>query len=89
MKSFFYRIKDGFFYWGKKTLEGRVSILDILNPPPPNEIIFFIGSNFFTGEKKPLKEGLQFFISKIHHHQMKLFLYRIKDGFFFTGEKNP
>ena len=44
--------------------------------------------DFFYWGKKPLKEGFQFLISKIHHPQMKYFFIRSKIVFF-TGEKKP
>ena len=48
----------------EKTLEGRVSIFDILNPQTPNEMFFYwVKDGFFLLGKKPLKEGFQFLIS--------------------------
>ena len=50
------------FFCGKKTLEGRVSIFDTLNPPTPNEMSFFYGSKMdFFGWKKTLEGRVSIF----------------------------
>ena len=51
-----------FFCWGKKTLEGRVSVFDILNPQTPNEMFFLLGQRWiFFWWKKTLEGRVSIF----------------------------
>ena len=78
------------FFIGEKTLEGRVSNFDTLNPPTPNEMTFFlwVKDGFFLW-KKTLEGGVSIFdtLNPPTPNEMRFFYGSKMD--FFLWKKNP